>query len=267
MKRQLTPFLVLVGFALVTTPASAYCVLNQTKFPLAVVLKTYNPLGEFREVVDPGHKACCDWFDRRCNPSGRREGMVSLSVRQFTRRVVLPGADGAGGDDRYTPVPTYDRFGNPDPNGHFDQWGNYDEHGWKPYFERVETFNKYGFPDPNGHFDRYGVYDPNGHQGRRGRLVIPKRPAPPTVAAPQTKVREHFCVRGKQPMVLATGAGTVSVVEDALRDGGLRCESRDHFLRPVSPPSQASEFGVPIKDLPMLNSTPSKRRPQTPIGE
>ena len=265
MKRLLAPFLALLGLAVFATPASAYCIVNKTRIPLSVVLKTYSPLGDFREVVAPGHETCCDWFDRRCNPAASREAIVTLSIRQFERKVSVVDEHGHHRSGQYVPIETFDAFGNPDPHGHYDKWGNYDEHGFKPYFKKIETFDEHGNPNPMGHYDRYGVYDAHGHQGRHGELVIPQSKEPEIESSlPPRKAVERMCVRGKQPIVLASGAGTVSVSEDMLKPGGLRCESRDHFLRPISPPSQASEFGVPIKDLPMLKYSPDRRVLTTP---
>lgn len=222
--------------------------------PLVAVLQSASPLGDFHKTIGPGNKVCCDWFDRGCNPGGRQGSLVALSIGSLDRKKkAVPGVAAP-----YTPIQTYDRYGNPDPNGHYDHLGIYDEHGYKPYYEPVPTFDKYGNPDPHGHYDRHGVYDPNGHRGRRGRLVIPQNNLAPPLPDTSESNKSHYCSRGRTRTVTASGDGTVTVTEHALSPGGLRCESRDHFLRPVNPASQASEFGVPLPGLPPLIRKPAE---------
>lgn len=255
MKRLVIGLLSLLAAALVAAPARAYCVVNQTPVTLVAALQSASPLGDFRKTVNPGKKICCDWFSRKCNPAGKRDALVPLVIESPDRKKedTLPGLD-----THYEPIQTYDRYGNPDPDGHYDRFGVYDEHGHKPYFERIQTFDRHGNPDPRGHYDRYGVYDAHGHRGRRGELIIPKNRQATTVPDISESDRSHFCVRGRSRSVLASADGTVTVTVHARSPGGLRCESRDRFLRPIAPPSQATEFGVPLLDLPS-RASPSGR--------
>lgn len=61
--------------------AMAYCVTNNTEKALRVKLDSYNPLGKFYRLVQPGKQACCDWFDHTCNPGTSRNGLVYLKIR------------------------------------------------------------------------------------------------------------------------------------------------------------------------------------------
>lgn len=249
MKRLAVALLSLIAVAPVAapTPARAFCVVNRTPMTLIAVLRSASPLADFHAPINPGKKICCDWFSRKCNPGGRRDALLALAIESPDRRRkdVLPGLD-----THYEPIETFDKYGNPDPAGHYDRYGVYDAHGHKPYFKRIETFDKYGNPDPRGHYDRYGVYDAHGHRGRRGELVIPERRTAAPLPEDTKSDKSHYCLRGRSRSVLVSADGTVTVTPHARSEGGLQCESRDRFLRPIAPPSQANEFGVPMFELP-----------------
>lgn len=226
MKRSLVALLSFSAALLAAEPVYAYCVVNQSPMRLMVTLRTSSPLGEFRSRVSPGYRTCCDWFDRRCNPTARREGVVMLVIESQKRKkkTPLPGLD-----TNTPPVPTYDRFGNPDP---------------------------------------YGLYDRDGLPNPLGRRAAPARPVVPgdsvmsrlPDASPSDKA--HFCVVGRMRWVPVSGDGTVTVTTDSLSPGGLRCESRDHFLRPIRPPSQSGTFGVPLLGVPVQEPKATDRKPE-----
>ena len=73
--------LVLAGMVFGGGSAQAFCIDNKTSYPLRVHLETPNPFGEFVELFQPGTRACCAWFNQRCNPTRTREGMLMFSVR------------------------------------------------------------------------------------------------------------------------------------------------------------------------------------------
>lgn len=66
-------------------PARAFCVENRSSHDLRVHLETTNPYGAYAVLFKPGDRACCAWFDRRCNPTRKRDGMLSFSVRSKHR--------------------------------------------------------------------------------------------------------------------------------------------------------------------------------------
>jgi hypothetical protein len=78
-------FLIL-GLQTITSSANAYCVINKWKDTLHVKLKTYNPLGNFHRMIKPGDEACCEWFDRSCNPSASRDGAVVFDIRSRNKK-------------------------------------------------------------------------------------------------------------------------------------------------------------------------------------
>ncbi|MBT5050746.1 MAG: hypothetical protein HOM58_19750 [Rhodospirillaceae bacterium] len=80
MIRKSIAFLI-VGFALLAaSPAKAYCILNKTADTLTATLADYHPLADFNATLKPGKKVCCDWFDRRCNPTGNRGALISIKI-------------------------------------------------------------------------------------------------------------------------------------------------------------------------------------------
>ncbi len=83
-----TPFVAAALFlagVLFGGPASAYCIVNQANIPVIVRLETPNPLGGFHRIVWAGQQACCDWFDRRCNPTGTRDDLLQFRIRDRKR--------------------------------------------------------------------------------------------------------------------------------------------------------------------------------------
>ena len=72
----------LAALLLVPASASAFCVRNQTDITLSARQETPNPLGGFHTPIKPGEEACCDWFDRNCNPGGAREGLLEFRIRE-----------------------------------------------------------------------------------------------------------------------------------------------------------------------------------------
>jgi len=78
-------------------PASAFCIKNQTSRTLIVKLETPNPLGKFHTQIGEGKEICCDWFNRRCNPTGAREELLQFSVRERSRTVSRMFCDNAPG--------------------------------------------------------------------------------------------------------------------------------------------------------------------------
>jgi hypothetical protein len=81
LKFLLVLSLMIFQFIAQPSPAAAYCVENKTTFPLRVQLETYSALGEFKRLLMPGKTACCDWFDRSCNPTAKRDGLLTFSAR------------------------------------------------------------------------------------------------------------------------------------------------------------------------------------------
>lgn len=76
----------LFGIQAVSNPANAFCVVNLWKDTLHVKLKTYNPLGNFHRMIKSGDKACCEWFDRNCNPSASRDGTIVFDIRSRNKK-------------------------------------------------------------------------------------------------------------------------------------------------------------------------------------
>ena len=62
------------------SPAKAFCIVNQTSDTLYATHARFNPLADFDKTIKPGKKICCDWFDRRCNPTGTRGALVELVI-------------------------------------------------------------------------------------------------------------------------------------------------------------------------------------------
>jgi hypothetical protein len=66
--------------------AQAYCVQNELRDRAVVVEQEPNPdpLRRdriFRHTLQPGEKRCCRFHDLDCNPGGRQDAVVNLSVR------------------------------------------------------------------------------------------------------------------------------------------------------------------------------------------
>ena len=81
-----TTFRMLLALAMTGTmmgagSAKAFCIDNKTSYNLRVNLETPSPYGKFVELFRPGKKACCSWFNQRCNPTRQREGLLMFSVR------------------------------------------------------------------------------------------------------------------------------------------------------------------------------------------
>ena len=87
MKRIAITVLVLVVMAMGATPAKAYCIVNQTPDTLYATLANFNPLADFDKTIKPGKTICCDWFDRRCNPSGTRGALVDIFIEGEENRL------------------------------------------------------------------------------------------------------------------------------------------------------------------------------------
>lgn len=159
-------FLLVLGlgtfqFMAQTSPAAAYCVENDAAVPLRVQLETYNPLGDFDRLILPGKTECCDWFDRNCNPTFKRDGLLMFSVRTEALAVTVP-----------------------------------------------ET----------------------------GAEAVPETGAE---AVPETEAEAKptpilYCTDGGSSRIYATGAGTITITETAMTIGGLLCDSRDQFFRPIN---------------------------------
>lgn len=71
--------------AFAATPADAFCVYNRISDyrgdgRIAVELLDG---GSWRADIAPGGGECCSWEDARCNNSGRREGMLRVSVASW----------------------------------------------------------------------------------------------------------------------------------------------------------------------------------------
>lgn len=71
---------------LVSAPSNAYCIINQTSDVLYTQLADSSPLSKFNREIRPGKKACCDWFDRWCNPTGTRGALVRIIIEGEERR-------------------------------------------------------------------------------------------------------------------------------------------------------------------------------------
>jgi hypothetical protein len=72
--------------ALLAAPAAhAYCVVNELRDRSVVVAQETHPdkLREerrFRHTLAPGQKRCCRFHDLDCNPGGRQNSVVDLSI-------------------------------------------------------------------------------------------------------------------------------------------------------------------------------------------
>ena len=86
MTRKTTAFLLFAFALFVTSPANAYCILNKTADTLYASLADYHPLADFDVTLEPGKQVCCDWFDRRCNPTGGRGALVSIKIEGHKNR-------------------------------------------------------------------------------------------------------------------------------------------------------------------------------------
>lgn len=86
MTRKTTAFLIVAIAMLAASPANAYCILNKTTDTLYASLDDYHPLGDFDVELKPGGRVCCDWFDRRCNPTGNRGALVSIKIEGLENR-------------------------------------------------------------------------------------------------------------------------------------------------------------------------------------
>ncbi|NKB20226.1 MAG: hypothetical protein GKS01_06735 [Alphaproteobacteria bacterium] len=84
--KVIAPLVLLLGFQAATSPASAYCIVNEWKRTLHVKLKTHNPLGNFHRMIKPNEEACCEWFDRSCNPSASRNGKLIFDIRSKSKK-------------------------------------------------------------------------------------------------------------------------------------------------------------------------------------
>jgi hypothetical protein len=86
MRREILLAGLLLAIPIIATPASAFCVRNQTDITLIARLETPNPLGGFHTMIRPGKEVCCDWFNRNCNPSGAREGLLEFRIRDRRKK-------------------------------------------------------------------------------------------------------------------------------------------------------------------------------------
>jgi len=77
---------IILSLQVIASPANAYCVINKWKDTIHVKLKTYNPLGNFHRMIKTGEEACCEWFDRRCNPSASRDGTIIFDIRSRNKK-------------------------------------------------------------------------------------------------------------------------------------------------------------------------------------
>lgn len=101
MTRKSIAFFI-VGFALLAaSPAKAYCILNKTADTLTATLADYHPLADFNVELEPGRQVCCDWFDRRCNPTGNRGALVSIKIEGQQGRTKWKNAATAEMETRY----------------------------------------------------------------------------------------------------------------------------------------------------------------------
>lgn len=80
MTRNTLALLMVALATLAASPAKAYCIVNKTTDTLTATLADYHPLADFNVRLKPGKQVCCDWFDRRCNPTGNRGALVSIKI-------------------------------------------------------------------------------------------------------------------------------------------------------------------------------------------
>lgn len=80
MTRKTTALLIGAFILFAASPASAYCIVNRTADTLYATLTDYHPLADFNKTIKPGKQICCDWFDRRCNPTGSRGALISIRI-------------------------------------------------------------------------------------------------------------------------------------------------------------------------------------------
>jgi hypothetical protein len=86
MRRVALVAALLLAIPIFAAPASAFCIRNQTNITLIAKLETPNPLGGFHTMIRAGKEVCCDWFDRNCNPSGAREGLLEFRIRERRKK-------------------------------------------------------------------------------------------------------------------------------------------------------------------------------------
>ncbi|MBK18528.1 MAG: hypothetical protein CMM52_06805 [Rhodospirillaceae bacterium] len=84
--RNMTISILIVGAFGATSPASAFCIVNEWKQTIHVRLKTYNPLGHFHRMIKAGDEPCCEWFDRNCNPTATRTGRLIFDIRSRAKK-------------------------------------------------------------------------------------------------------------------------------------------------------------------------------------
>ena len=73
--------LAMAGSLAGAAPARAFCIDNKTQHALRVHMVTANPMGRFVELFQPRQRACCAWFDQRCNPTRVRDGLLTFTIR------------------------------------------------------------------------------------------------------------------------------------------------------------------------------------------
>ncbi len=79
-------FALIASAQTVSSPASAFCVINKWKETIHGRLKTYNPLGNFHRMIKANEQACCEWFDRSCNPTASRTGQLVFDIRSRSKK-------------------------------------------------------------------------------------------------------------------------------------------------------------------------------------
>lgn len=77
--------LLLALAALAALPAHAYCIVNELPTRAIVVEQDEHPDSlrnerRFRHTVAPGKRQCCEFHNLDCNPGGRENAVVALSI-------------------------------------------------------------------------------------------------------------------------------------------------------------------------------------------
>ena len=83
-RKTITLAITLLAMTMVN-PARAFCINNKSQHVLRVHMETQNPFGRFAVLFKPNTRGCCSWFHQRCNPTGKRDGLLTFSVRSKSK--------------------------------------------------------------------------------------------------------------------------------------------------------------------------------------
>lgn len=93
-------FIALTAFLMVDG-AEAFCIYNRTNDIVIKVKQTgggYYIEGErFKEKINPGEHACCNWKNRECNMEGKRDSTVAFVITDINDVTICGISIPAGG--------------------------------------------------------------------------------------------------------------------------------------------------------------------------